>query len=69
MRSMTRFAIGMAVTIVSVVGGTAAYSVIERPRVITQETHTKPSPIPKSEFRLAEQEQLRKIFSFKKPYR
>ena len=68
--SITQFAvrvvvaIGIAFVAVSVIGSAVAYSAVERARMIVQETITKSlrSPAPKTEFRLSDHQQLRKIF-------
>lgn len=61
-------AIGIALLGVNAIGGLVASSAVER-WVTGQETLAKSfrSPGP-SEFRLSEQQQLRKIFVFKKPF-
>ena len=60
-------AIGVALGGISAIGSVIAYSAVERARV-AQENVTKPvrPPPPKAEFRLSDQEELRKIF---KPFR
>jgi hypothetical protein len=55
-------AVGVALLGISVIGSVIAYSAVDRARV-AQENVTKP---PKAEFRLSEQQELRKIF---KPFR
>jgi hypothetical protein len=57
-------AIGVALGGVSAIGSVIAYSAVERARMIAQETATKPfwPPVPKAEFRLSDQQQLRRVF-------
>jgi hypothetical protein len=55
-------AIGVALGGISAIGSVIAYSAVEQAR-IAQENVTKP---PKAEFRLSEQQEIRKIF---KPFR
>jgi hypothetical protein len=60
-------AVGVALVGISAIGSVIAYSAVERARV-AQENVTMPvrPPPPKAEFRLSDQEELRKIF---KPFR
>ena len=60
-------AVGVALVGISAIGSVIAYSAVERARV-AQENVTKPvrPPPPKAEFRLSDQEELRKIV---KPFR
>jgi hypothetical protein len=54
---------GIAFVGVSAFGIVVAHSAFERARVVAQETLSKPFlPGPKTEFRLNEHQQLRKIF-------
>jgi hypothetical protein len=57
-------AIGVALGGISAIGSVIAYSAVERAWMIAQETATKPfrPPVPKAEFRLSDQQQLRRIF-------
>jgi hypothetical protein len=56
-------AIGLALGGISAIGSVIAYSAVERAWMIAQETATKPfRPVPKAEFRLSDQQQLRRIF-------
>ncbi len=57
-------AIGVALGGISAIGSVIAYSAVERAWMIAQETAKKPfrPPIPKAEFRLSDQQQLRRIF-------
>ena len=56
-------AIGVALGGISAIGSVIAYSAVERARMIAQETATKPfwPPVPKAEFRLSDQQQLRRV--------
>ena len=56
-------AVGVALVGISAIGSVIAYSAVERARV-AQENVTKPvrPPPPKAEFRLSDQEELRKMF-------
>ena len=55
---------GIAVVGVAAIGSVAAYSAVERARAITQDNLAQPfqSPVPKAEFRLSENQQLRRMF-------
>jgi hypothetical protein len=57
-------AIGVALGGISAIGSVIAYSAVERAWMIAQETATKPfrPPVPKAEFRLSDQQQLRRVF-------
>ena len=57
-------AVGVALVGISAIGSVIAYSAVERARMIAEETITQPfrPPVPKAEYRLSDQQQLRRIF-------
>jgi hypothetical protein len=57
-------AVGIAFVGMGAIGTVIAFSAVERARVIAEEAITKPfrPPVPKAEYRLSDQHQLRRIF-------
>src|SRR5262249_22068968 len=70
MRSRKKFAIRLVVALgiafvgMGAIGTVIAFSAVERARTIAEETITQPfrPPVPKVEYRLSDQQQLRRIF-------
>ena len=58
-------AVGLAFVGMGAIGTVIAFSAVERARMIAEEAITKPfrPPVPKAEYRLSDQQQLRRIFS------
>jgi hypothetical protein len=57
-------ALGIAFVGMGAIGTVIALSALERARMIAEEAVTKPfqPPVPKAEYRLSDQQQLRRIF-------
>ena len=55
-------AVGIAFVGISAIGTVIAFSAVERARMIAEEAVSKPPPVPKVEYRLSDQQQLRRIF-------
>ena len=57
-------AVGLAFVGMGAIGTVIAFSAVERARTIAEETITRPlrPPVPKAEYRLSDQQQLRRIF-------
>jgi hypothetical protein len=57
-------ALGIAFVGMGAIGTVIAFSALERARMIAEEAVTKPfqPPVPKAEYRLSDQQQLRRIF-------
>ena len=57
-------ALGLAFIGMGAIGTVIAFSAVERTRMIAEEAITKPfrPPFPKAEYRLSDQQQLRRIF-------
>jgi hypothetical protein len=70
MRSRKQFAIRLVVALgiafvgMGAIGTVIAFSAVERARMIAEEAIIKPfrPPVPKAEYRLSDQQQLRRIF-------
>ena len=56
-------AVGLAFLGIGAIGTVIAFSAVERARMIAEETITQPfrPPVPKAEYRLSDQQQLRRI--------
>jgi hypothetical protein len=57
-------ALGIAFVGMGAIGTVIAFSAVERARMVAEEAITKPfrPPVPKAEYRLSDQQQLRRIF-------
>jgi hypothetical protein len=57
-------AVGIAFVGMGAIGTVIAFSAVERARMIAEEAITMPvqPPVPKAEYRLSDQQQLRRIF-------
>ena len=70
MRTRKKFAIRLVVALgiafvgMGAIGSVIAFSAVERARTIAEETITQPfrPVVPKAEYRLSDQQQLRRIF-------